>query len=140
MNSKWRALTHPNSMGVGMYVAYTVSVILLVAGVPVADLLTGLLIFTVFPEIAFVVIYKRLFNWRSTEIGQTLMVKSIGLAGVLTLAAVRAVFGDYPYREHIVYAFFLFIAVGVTYRIPAMFKEQPNTWAAEDQSTGEPAN
>lgn len=122
--SEQRALRDLNSMWFGLLFAYVASAVVLVVGVDIQHLVTVVLVITVPPALAFPILYHRMYNWRRTWIGQSLMIKSIGVAMVLFLTSLRQVFGDYPFRQYLVYAFFVWISVGTVSRIVALFKDR----------------
>lgn len=124
MNRSWQALRGAGPTVKALVLTLLISAALLLLGVPVHILLTITVMFTFFPELVFIIVYHRMYDWASNEIGQTLMFKSVGMAGVLLLSSGRSLFGDYPYREHLVFVFFLAVAVSITFRIPALLKDR----------------
>lgn len=107
-----------------LVVSYVLASAALIAGVSIDDLTVAILFVTLPGSLLFPLLYNHMYNWRLTWIGQSLMVKGIGLAGLLSLAAAVRVFGEYPGRRYFVAAFFIFVFVGTWSRSYALFQDR----------------
>lgn len=81
------------------------------------------LFIAIVPATLFPILYMSFFTWYRNPLGRALMTKATGLALLIDISCIYALFGDnYPFREHVRFIVFTLVVSGLWYQLVVIIK------------------